>query len=106
MVGLFGASAPVSLIYKWAKRDLKKVQKEGGDRLLLSLGRGFDARWCVCYSYQFVLDGLDELSFDQYLVPNTCLRHVRLWYTCVFISSYLISFLIVHFHILPIFTYR
>ena len=33
MVGLFGAPAPVSLIYKWAKRDLKNVQEEGGDRL-------------------------------------------------------------------------
>ena len=33
VVGLFGASAPVSLIYKWVKRYLKKVQEERGDRL-------------------------------------------------------------------------
>ena len=46
------------------------------------------------------------VAFDQYLAPNTRLRLVRLWYTCVFISSYLIGFLIVHFHILPIFTHR
>ncbi|OJD35748.1 mfs general substrate transporter [Diplodia corticola] len=33
-VGLFGASALVPIIYKWAKRDLKKIQEEGrGDRL-------------------------------------------------------------------------
>jgi len=33
IVGLFGASALVPLIYKWAKRDLKKIQEQGGDRL-------------------------------------------------------------------------
>ena len=33
VVGFFGASALVPLIYKWAKRDLKKAQEEGGDRL-------------------------------------------------------------------------
>ncbi|GME37265.1 mfs general substrate transporter [Neofusicoccum parvum] len=33
-IGLFGASALVPLIYKWAKRDLKKIQEDGkGDRL-------------------------------------------------------------------------
>ncbi|OMP82458.1 putative transporter C11D3.05 [Diplodia seriata] len=33
-VGLFGASALVPIIYKWAKRDLKKIQEDGrGDRL-------------------------------------------------------------------------
>lgn len=40
MVGLFGASALVPLIYEWAKRDLKKVQEEGID-CLLGLGCGF-----------------------------------------------------------------
>ncbi|ORX96361.1 major facilitator superfamily domain-containing protein [Clohesyomyces aquaticus] len=33
VVGLFGASALVPLIYKWAKRDLAKIQEEGGTRL-------------------------------------------------------------------------
>lgn len=33
VVGLFGASALVPLIYKWAKRDLAKIQERGGDRL-------------------------------------------------------------------------
>ncbi len=33
IIGLFGASALVPLIFKWAKRDLKKIQEEGGDRL-------------------------------------------------------------------------
>lgn len=33
-IGLFGASALVPLIYKWAKRDTRKLQEEGkGDRL-------------------------------------------------------------------------
>ncbi|KAF2091218.1 MFS general substrate transporter [Saccharata proteae CBS 121410] len=33
VVGLFGASALVPLIYKWAKRDLAKIKEQGGDRL-------------------------------------------------------------------------
>ncbi|CAK3944170.1 MFS general substrate transporter [Lecanosticta acicola] len=33
IIGLFGASALVPLIYKWAKRDLQKIQEAGGDRL-------------------------------------------------------------------------
>lgn len=33
IVGLFGASALVPLIYKWAKRDLQRIKEKGGDRL-------------------------------------------------------------------------
>ena len=33
VIGLFGASALTPLIYKWAKRDLQKIQEQGGDRL-------------------------------------------------------------------------
>lgn len=33
IVGLFGATALVPLIYKWAQRDLKKIKEEGGDKL-------------------------------------------------------------------------
>jgi hypothetical protein len=33
IIGLFSASALVPLIYKWAKRDLKKIQAAGGERL-------------------------------------------------------------------------
>jgi multidrug resistance protein len=33
VIGLFGASTLVPIIYKWAKRDLKKIEEEGGDRL-------------------------------------------------------------------------
>lgn len=33
VIGLFGASALVPLIYKWAKHDLKKIQEQGGTRL-------------------------------------------------------------------------
>ena len=33
VVGLFCASALVPLIYKWAKRDLQKIQENGGSRL-------------------------------------------------------------------------
>ena len=33
IIGLFGASALVPLIYKWAKRDLQKIREQGGDRL-------------------------------------------------------------------------
>lgn len=33
VIGLFGASALVPLIYKWAKRDLAKIKKNGGSRL-------------------------------------------------------------------------
>ncbi|KAK5695953.1 hypothetical protein LTR97_008373 [Elasticomyces elasticus] len=33
VLGLFGASALVPLIYKWAKRDLAKIQEAGGTRL-------------------------------------------------------------------------
>ncbi|KAI5367264.1 putative major facilitator superfamily, MFS transporter superfamily [Septoria linicola] len=33
VIGLFGASALVPLIYNWAKRDLAKIQAQGGTRL-------------------------------------------------------------------------
>lgn len=33
IIGLFGASALVPMIYKWAKRDLKEIEERGGDRL-------------------------------------------------------------------------
>lgn len=33
ILGLFGASALVPIVYKWAKRDLAKIQEQGGDRL-------------------------------------------------------------------------
>ncbi|KAI1850082.1 hypothetical protein JX266_004461 [Neoarthrinium moseri] len=33
IVGLFGASALVLVIYKWAKHDLQKIQEQGGDKL-------------------------------------------------------------------------
>ena len=33
IVGLFGATALVPLIYKWAKKDLQKIKEQGGDRL-------------------------------------------------------------------------
>jgi hypothetical protein len=33
IIGLFGATALVPLIYKWAKRDLQKIKERGGDRL-------------------------------------------------------------------------
>jgi hypothetical protein len=33
ILGLFFASGLVPLIYKWSKRDLKKIQDTGGDRL-------------------------------------------------------------------------
>ena len=33
IIGLFGASALVPLIHKWAKRDLQKIKEQGGDRL-------------------------------------------------------------------------
>ena len=33
IIGLFGASALVPLIYKWAKQDLQRIQERGGDRL-------------------------------------------------------------------------
>jgi hypothetical protein len=33
IIGLFGASALVPIIYKWAKQDLQKIREQGGDRL-------------------------------------------------------------------------
>lgn len=33
LIGLFCATALVPLIYSWAKRDLKKIQEQGGTRL-------------------------------------------------------------------------
>ena len=33
IIGLFGASALVPLIYKWAKQDLQKLKEKGTDRL-------------------------------------------------------------------------
>jgi len=33
VMGLFMATALVPLIYTWARRDLKKIQEQGGDRL-------------------------------------------------------------------------
>jgi MFS family permease len=33
IIGLFGATALVPLIYKWAKKDLQTIKEQGGDRL-------------------------------------------------------------------------
>lgn len=33
IVGLFGATALIPIVYKWAQRDLRKIQDAGGDKL-------------------------------------------------------------------------
>lgn len=113
IVGLFGASALVPIVYQWAKRDLEKVQEQGGDRLppefrlwFSMLGgafaipislfwMGWTARpdisiWSPLAAS--VLFGYGEseshVPFSPVLIPQDVSSNEKTGILCVFISCY------------------
>ncbi|KAK5121270.1 hypothetical protein LTR85_005436 [Meristemomyces frigidus] len=89
IVGLFGASALVPLIYKWAKRDLAKIQEQGGDRLPPEFRLWFS-----------MLGGSFAIPISLFWMGWTDYPHISIWsplaasvlfgygILCVFITSY------------------
>ncbi|KAK5134701.1 hypothetical protein LTR08_006216 [Meristemomyces frigidus] len=89
IIGLFGASALVPLIYKWAKRDLKKIQEQGGDRLPPEFRLWFS-----------MLGGSIAIPISIFWMGWTAYPHISIWsplaasvlfgygILCVFITCY------------------
>lgn len=89
IIGLFGASALVPIIYKWAKRDLKKIEEEGGDRL--------PPEFRLWYS---MLGGSIAIPISLFWMGWTAQPHISIWsplaasvlfgygILCVFITCY------------------
>ena len=89
IIGLFGASALVPLIYKWAKRDLKKIQEAGGDRLPPEFRLWFS-----------MLGGAFAIPISLFWMGWTAYPHISIWsplaasvlfgygILCVFITCY------------------
>ncbi|EMC98681.1 hypothetical protein BAUCODRAFT_30946 [Baudoinia panamericana UAMH 10762] len=89
IVGLFGASALVPLIYKWAKRDLQKIKEAGGERL--------PPEFRLWYS---MLGGAFAIPISLFWMGWTARPTISIWsplaasalfgygILCVFITSY------------------
>ncbi|KAI7083150.1 MFS general substrate transporter [Hortaea werneckii] len=89
IVGLFGATALVPIIYKWAKRDLQKIQEQGGDRL--------PPEFRLWYS---MLGGSVAIPISLFWMGWTDYPHISIWsplaasvlfgygILCVFITCY------------------
>lgn len=89
VVGLFGASALVPIIYKWAKRDIKKIQEQGGDRLPPEFRLWFS-----------MLGGSIAIPISLFWMAWTAYPHISIWsplaagvlfgygILCVFITCY------------------
>ncbi|OCL07646.1 MFS general substrate transporter [Glonium stellatum] len=89
LVGLFGTSALVPLIYKWAQRDLKKIQENGGNKLPPEFRLWFS-----------MLGGAFAIPISLFWMGWTSYRSISIWsptlasvlfgfgILCVFISSY------------------
>ncbi|RMY47181.1 hypothetical protein D0865_08828 [Hortaea werneckii] len=89
IVGLFGATALVPIIYKWAKRDLQKIQEQGGDRL--------PPEFRLWYS---MLGGSIAIPISLFWMGWTDYPHISIWsplaasvlfgygILCVFITCY------------------
>ncbi|KAL9083212.1 MAG: hypothetical protein Q9165_008618 [Trypethelium subeluteriae] len=87
-VGLFGASALVPLIYRWAKRDLAKVKEQGGSRLPPE------------FRLWFAMLGAPAITISLFWMGWTSDSTISIWsplaasvlfgygILCVFISSY------------------
>ncbi|KAI7165487.1 MFS general substrate transporter [Hortaea werneckii] len=89
IIGLFGATALVPIIYKWAKRDLQKIQEQGGDRL--------PPEFRLWYS---MLGGSVAIPISLFWMGWTDYPHISIWsplaasvlfgygILCVFITCY------------------
>lgn len=89
IIGLCCATALVPLIYVWAKRDLKKIQEAGGDRL--------PPEFRLWYS---MLGGSIAIPISLFWMAWTDYPHITIWsplassvlfgygILCVFITSY------------------
>lgn len=89
IIGLFGATALVPLIYKWAKRDLQKIKENGGDRL--------PPEFRLWYS---MLGGSVAIPVSMFWMAWTDQSNISIWsplaasvlfgygILCVFITSY------------------
>ncbi|KAF7197768.1 putative efflux pump kojT [Pseudocercospora fuligena] len=89
IIGLFGASALVPVIYKWAKRDLAKIQEQGGSRL--------PPEFRLWYS---MLGGSIAIPISLFWMAWTAYPHISIWsplaasvlfgygILCVFITCY------------------
>lgn len=91
-IGLFGASALVPLVYKWAKRDLAKIEEQGGSRL--------PPEFRLWYS---MLGGSFAVPISLFWMGWTAYPHISIWspllasvlfgygILCIFITSYQVS---------------
>jgi MFS family permease len=88
-VGLCGASALVPLIYHWAKRDLKKIQEQGGTRLPPEFRLWF-AMLGGAPAIPISLFWMGWTSYSSISIWSPLLASVLFGYgiLCVFISSY------------------
>lgn len=89
IVGLFGASALVPIIYKWAKRDLAEIREQGGERL--------PPEFRLWYS---MLGGSFAIPISIFWMGWTAYPHISIWsplaasalfgygILCVFITCY------------------
>lgn len=89
VIGLFGASALVPIIYKWAKRDLAGVKEQGGHRL--------PPEFRLWYS---MLGGAFAIPISLFWMGWTAQPHISIWsplaasvlfgygILCVFITCY------------------
>ncbi|KAF2770198.1 MFS general substrate transporter [Teratosphaeria nubilosa] len=89
IVGLFGASALVPMIYKWAKHDMKKIEEKGGSRLA--------PEFRLWYS---MLGGAVAIPISLFWMGWTARPDISIWsplvasaffgygILCVFITSY------------------
>lgn len=89
IIGLFGASALVPMIYKWAKRDIQNIREQGGDRL--------PPEFRLWYS---MLGGSIAIPISLFWMGWTAYPDISIWsplaasvlfgygILCVFITSY------------------
>ncbi|KAK5015917.1 hypothetical protein LTR60_002654 [Cryomyces antarcticus] len=89
VVGLFGASALVPLIYKWAKRDLQKIKEQGGDRLPPEFRLWF-AMLGGAFAIPISLFWMGWTSYPSISIWSPLAASALFGYgiLCIFISSY------------------
>ncbi|KAJ4336123.1 hypothetical protein N0V95_008702 [Ascochyta clinopodiicola] len=87
-IGLFGASLWVPLIYKWAKRDMARIEEQGGTRLPPE------------FRLWYAMFGAPAIPISLFWMGWTSYAHISIWspiaagvlfgygVLCVFISSY------------------
>jgi MFS family permease len=98
VIGLFGASALVPLIYKWAKSDLKKIKEQGGTQLppefrlwFSMLGGAFAipislfwmgwTSYVSCYVFTLHEYSLTYQGMDLHLVTTSGQCSLRVWHS-------------------------